>query len=60
EEEDVDHEPTTLIKELHNTLLEEVSGNHQYDHYDDVLVEEESSFLLLEEMGLGTYYIHKE
>ncbi|KAH9308436.1 hypothetical protein KI387_036347, partial [Taxus chinensis] len=37
EEEDVDHEPTTLVEEVPDTVLDEVSGDHQYDPYADVL-----------------------
>ncbi|KAH9287908.1 hypothetical protein KI387_032025, partial [Taxus chinensis] len=38
----------------------EVSRDHQYDPYADVLAEEEVGFLVLEETGLGTYCIHEE
>ncbi|KAH9308437.1 hypothetical protein KI387_036348, partial [Taxus chinensis] len=60
EEEDVDHELTTLVKEFLDTMLDEVSGDHQYDPYADVLEDKESCFMLLEETGLGTYCIHEE
>ncbi|KAH9305821.1 hypothetical protein KI387_010225, partial [Taxus chinensis] len=40
EEEDVDHEPTTLVEEVPDNLLDEVSRDHQYDPYVDVLEEE--------------------
>ncbi|KAH9288743.1 hypothetical protein KI387_032860, partial [Taxus chinensis] len=41
EEEDADHEPTTLVEEVPDTFMDEVSRDHQYDPYADVLVEEE-------------------
>ncbi|KAH9295246.1 hypothetical protein KI387_038834, partial [Taxus chinensis] len=60
EEEVVDHKPTTLVEEVPDTMLDEVSVDHQYDPYAEALAEEEVGLLLLEEMGLGTYCIHEE
>ncbi|KAH9322614.1 hypothetical protein KI387_017253, partial [Taxus chinensis] len=59
-EEVVDHEPTNIMEEVFDTILDEVSGDHQYDPYAKELAEEEAGLFLLEEMGLGTYCIHEE
>ncbi|KAH9310162.1 hypothetical protein KI387_038073, partial [Taxus chinensis] len=50
EEEVSHHEPTTLVEEVPDTVLDEVSVDHQYDPYVEALAKEEASLLFLEEM----------